>query len=250
MKYGIDKSIPLPLYYQLKQILINKIEDGEYREDEAIPSEFELIGQYEVSRTTVRQALNELVNEGYLYKRKGVGTFVSARKKSVGQQMNPGYSIFKLDEVINRNGYVCKTEFLKAGVIKATADIAAELKIGIGEEVWYMDRLRYANTKPATVSRSHIRKDLVKDFLKDAANASQHFHDYLDSRNLVITLIKEELTPGLADQEMEKYLKVDKRQAIMIVKTIGYLEDETPVEYTISSVNVSFIKMFGTIRRH
>ena len=86
MKYIIDKNIPLPLYYQLKQIIINLIDDGVYKEDETIPTEHELIEKYQLSRTTVRQALNELVTEGYLYKRKGVGTFVSSTKKINDQQ--------------------------------------------------------------------------------------------------------------------------------------------------------------------
>ena len=67
MRYIIDKSLPLPLYYQLKQIIINSIDDNIYKEDEAIPTERELIEKYNVSRTTVRQALNELCTEGYLY---------------------------------------------------------------------------------------------------------------------------------------------------------------------------------------
>ena len=54
MRYIIDKSLPLPLYYQLKQIIINSIDDNIYKEDEAIPTERELIEKYNVSRTTVR----------------------------------------------------------------------------------------------------------------------------------------------------------------------------------------------------
>lgn len=71
MRYIIDKSLPLPLYYQLKQIIINSIDDNIYKEDEAIPTERELIEKYNVSRTTVRQALNELCTEGYLYRKIG-----------------------------------------------------------------------------------------------------------------------------------------------------------------------------------
>ena len=81
MQYHIDKNLPLPLYYQLKQIIMNSIDEGIYQEDTAIPTEFELISKYDVSRTTVRQALNELVNEGYLYRKKGIGTFVSPQSK-------------------------------------------------------------------------------------------------------------------------------------------------------------------------
>ena len=182
MKYIIDKNIPLPLYYQLKQIIINLIDDGVYKEDETIPTEHELIEKYQLSRTTVRQALNELVTEGYLYKRKGVGTFVSSTKKINDQQDIINSTIYKLDKVINRNGYFCKTKFMNVGTVEATPDIAKNLSIDVGEQVWYMDRVRYAGIKVASFSRSYIHKKLLDDFDKDAKEAAQHFYQYLDSK--------------------------------------------------------------------
>ena len=249
MKYIIDKNIPLPLYYQLKQIIINLIDDGVYKEDETIPTEHELIEKYQLSRTTVRQALNELVTEGYLYKRKGVGTFVSSTKKINDQQDIINSTIYKLDKVINRNGYFCKTKFMNVGTVEATPDIAKNLSIDVGEQVWYMDRVRYAGIKVAPFSRSYIHKKLLDDFDKDAKEAAQHFYQYLDSKGLKVSIIREALIPSLPDSEVRKILEVSSKNPIMLVQDIGYAEDGTVIEYSISSLDVTFINMTATFKR-
>ena len=74
MSHQIDRSSPLPLYYQLKQILLEKIESGLWSPGDLIPSEHELQETYGVSRTTVRQTLSDLVHEGVLVRHRGRGT--------------------------------------------------------------------------------------------------------------------------------------------------------------------------------
>lgn len=248
MKYTIDKNIPLPLYYQLKQIIINLIDDGVYKEDETIPTEHEFIDKYQLSRTTVRQALNELVTEGYLYKRKGVGTFVSSKKNN-DQQEVINSTIYKLDKVINRNGFVCKTKFLNVGITEATPDIAKHLSINVGDLVWVMDRVRYAGIKVASFSRSYIDKKLLENFDKEAKEAAQHFYQYLDSKGLKVSIIRETLIPSLPDREVRKILEVSSTNPIMLVQDIGYADDGTVIEYSISSLDVTFINMTATFKR-
>src|SRR5215831_21401332 len=72
----LERSNPLPLYYQLKQVLKQQITAGHLAPHSTIPSEPELVARYRVSRATVRQALTELVHEGLLYRQHGKGTFV------------------------------------------------------------------------------------------------------------------------------------------------------------------------------
>ncbi len=80
MSYRIDKDNHLPLYYQLKQIIIKMIKNEELEEHDALPTEKELCERFDISRATVRQALKELKNEEYIYKIQGKGTFVSPVK--------------------------------------------------------------------------------------------------------------------------------------------------------------------------
>jgi len=82
---GIDKNSPVPYYYQLEQLLREKIENADWKPGDVLPSEAELCSTFGISRTVVRQALNKLCQDGVVYKEKGRGTFVakqSFRKNS------------------------------------------------------------------------------------------------------------------------------------------------------------------------
>src|SRR5713226_4658565 len=76
----IDRQSPIPMYYQIMNQLREKISAGEYTVDSALPPERELVESYQVSRMTIRQAISELVNEGILVGRRGIGTFVAPPK--------------------------------------------------------------------------------------------------------------------------------------------------------------------------
>ncbi|MDR2670807.1 MAG: GntR family transcriptional regulator, partial [Oscillospiraceae bacterium] len=76
----LDKNTPIPLYFQLKQLILGMIEAGDLRPGDLLPTEQALGGIFSISRSTTRQALSELVLEGYLYRAKGKGTFVAQPK--------------------------------------------------------------------------------------------------------------------------------------------------------------------------
>ncbi|MFZ3085954.1 MAG: GntR family transcriptional regulator, partial [Candidatus Hydromicrobium sp.] len=79
-KNVIDHSSPLPYYFQLKELLVKEIKKGRLKPGQQIPSEFKLCEQFKVSRTVVRQAISSLVQNGYLNREKGRGTFVTKPK--------------------------------------------------------------------------------------------------------------------------------------------------------------------------
>ena len=76
----IDKSVPIPLYFQLKELILAEIKEGRYKSGDLIPTEKEISDAFQISRTTVRQAITELVQEGRLYRVKSKGTFVAQPK--------------------------------------------------------------------------------------------------------------------------------------------------------------------------
>lgn len=93
----INKYSNIPLYSQLKDVIIQKIENGEYRQECKIPSEQELCETYDISRPTVRQAISELTSSGYLYKEKGKGTFVARTKTLIDIKCYSGFTDSILD---------------------------------------------------------------------------------------------------------------------------------------------------------
>lgn len=85
--FEIDKNVPIPLYYQLKQMIKRNIEKGEFKPGDRLPTEQELCEMFGISRTPVRQALTELTHEGILYRRPALGTFVSDFSLSTSQDV-------------------------------------------------------------------------------------------------------------------------------------------------------------------
>ncbi|RMG48998.1 MAG: GntR family transcriptional regulator [Acidobacteria bacterium] len=144
----------IPLYYQLENILREKIRSGELSQGEKLPTENELIEQYGVSRTTVRQALAALVKEGILERVAGRGTFVKR--------------VPSPDETIRLTGFIdglssavgTRSEILDARFVSAPAKEAEALHIGPGDRVWRLKRIRYVQEAPYAYTESYLPADV------------------------------------------------------------------------------------------
>jgi len=158
----INKHIPIPAYYQLKEIISEKIESKELKTGEKITSENKLSELYQISRMTVRQAIKELVEEGLIYKEKGKGTFVSRPK--LKRDLS---ELTSLTEEMERSGYKVKTKVLEMKVISASKRIAHKLEIALGEKIIKIDRLKLADNKPFFLETSFLPFDICPGLIKD-----------------------------------------------------------------------------------
>ena len=119
----INRTSKVPLYHQLYVILADQIDRGVWKPGEMIPPEKELGDQYQVSRMTVRQVLEILVNENKIYRERGRGTFIS--HPTVEQAM---VRIVSFTEDMQQRGFTPGTEVLSAELLPAPEDIAVKLK--------------------------------------------------------------------------------------------------------------------------
>lgn len=140
MHHIYDKA---PKYYILKNALIEKINDEELVDDHMIPSERELISTYNVSRITVRRAIDELVNEGYLYKIQGKGTYVKGDK---GKQ--DLFSITSCTNDILNFGMKPSRKVLMVDRIPANSKKQRRLELDKKDDVIAIDRVYYADEEP------------------------------------------------------------------------------------------------------
>ena len=172
----LDEKAPMALYFQLKEIIINKIKSHEWPVDSRIPTERQLCDIYKVSRITVRQALGELEREGYLYRKQGRGTFVTSPK--IEQRLSSFYSF---SEEIRRMGYTPATKVLQFKQMEAEETIAIKLNVEKGSPVYSIKRLRLANSDPFAVETSYIPGDLFKD-LNEEEITSQGLYNTLKNK--------------------------------------------------------------------
>ena len=156
MSIKINKFSPIPLYLQLKDSIIENIKNGNYQPGDKIPTEEEICNTCGISRSVIKQALSELVSEGYLMRYKSKGTYVKSNK-------NTGFlkEIVSFNEEMIRKGYVPRTEILKNEIVDCPADIAEKLNIKAGQKVINIERLRYRNNEIVyCVSSYHVAEYL------------------------------------------------------------------------------------------
>ena len=146
----LNKNLNVPLYVQLKELILGDIQNGTLSAGDMIPTEHELMDQFAISRNVVRQAIGELVEGGYLIRKKAKGTFVSTPSANV--EKTSTLEFFR--ESTLRSGAIPTTKVLSMEVLDADAEIAQRLEIAEGVRVIRINRLHYANDTPTSISES------------------------------------------------------------------------------------------------
>lgn len=219
----LDGRSPVPLYYQLKEILRQEIESGTWQPDQQIPTEADLCRQYGVSRATVRQALAVLVSEGVLYRRQGRGTFVSPAK--VEQNLLGFYSFTR--EMVER-GWAPSSRVLSADVVKARTGTARLLGIQPGAPVVRLVRLRLVRDEPLILETTYLPSDLCPG-LENEDLERQLLYDVLTKKyGLKLTGAKKYVEPVLVDQYEAQILGVKRGSPALLLERVTYA-DQRPV---------------------
>lgn len=173
----IERSSPVPLYHQLKEILLAQIADGAWAPGHMVPREQDLQDRYALSRTTVRQAMRELELGGHVTRYRGRGTFVSSPKLSHSPQPKESLS----DTLIER-GMRPGWTVLGAGDAAIDRALAPQLGVSEGDEVYRIERLRLANDEPIGVHTAWVAPRFRR-FAVDAELATGGSLDYLRASN-------------------------------------------------------------------
>ncbi|PVC84843.1 GntR family transcriptional regulator [Streptomyces sp. CS090A] len=152
---SVDRTSPVPLYFQLAQQLEAAVEQGRLAPGTLLGNEIELAARLGLSRPTVRQAIQSLVDQGLMVRRRGVGTQV------VHSQVRRPLELSSLYEDLEAAGQRPATKVLRTTMEPATAEIAAALGVAEGTEVHVVERLRYAHDEPMALLRNHLPPDLL-----------------------------------------------------------------------------------------
>lgn len=176
----LQRSSPVPLYQQLKLLLAERIKRGEWKPGELIPGEHELQAIHRLSRTTVRQALQELEREGFVTRHRGRGTFV-AQPRAASEPAGPRLSIH---EHLLAQGIHPGWQVLSIDEQPADPEIAERLQVPIGAPVVNIRRVRLGDARPLGYLSAHAPVELLGpvDAQQLAAGGSL---DYLRSKGLL-----------------------------------------------------------------
>ncbi|MDF2614429.1 MAG: GntR family transcriptional regulator [Clostridia bacterium] len=224
----LDKSIPVPLYYQLKKIILEYIQVNHKNLDESIPTENEIGEYFNISRPTVRQAINELVVEGYLYRIKSKGTFITKPKIKQGflATLDNFYS------EMNRQGLTPSTKVISVTEIESDKEISDALSLPVQSKVVKLSRLRYADQDPIVLVTTYLPQGKCPDIeTKDLENRS--LYEVLETDyQYRIASAKRSIESVLATEDKAEALNIKKGSAVQYIESKVYLYDGTPIEYS------------------
>lgn len=223
----IDHSSPLPYYFQLKELLIEEIKKGRLKPEQQIPSEFKLCEQFKVSRTVVRQAINSLVQNGYLNRKKGRGTFVTRPKitENLFQNLTGSY-----EDMLAR-GIKLVTRVLEQVKCEADDEILERLKMGTGEPVIKIKRLRFIASEPIALVTTYLPYKICPSLLKENLTNQSLYGVLGEKYSLRIAHGRRSLEAVSADRKTAALLGVKVGTPLMLLNSISYLEDGRPIEY-------------------
>lgn len=220
----------MTLYDQIKDDLLSKIKDGTYPEGQTIPSELELAEMYGVSRPTIRQALQILVSDGYLEKRRRRGTVVTKPKVSQSFTM----SISSFEDAMRLAGRLPKTKVLVFKRERANAEVEKRLELTHGQDVFKLVRLRYADDLPNVFVESYIPCTLYPGLDSFDFNGSSLYAAMDTCGNPVMTA-RRRLEVIKADGAAAALLDVEAGDPLLLFHTVARDANGTAVEYSVAT---------------
>ncbi|MGD8586982.1 MAG: GntR family transcriptional regulator [Chloroflexota bacterium] len=226
----IDVSSAIPFYYQLQLHIEKKIQSGEWKVGQQLPSEKDLCEHFGVSRTVVRRALGDLESQNLISKRKGKGSFV--KPKQHAWHLMQSLQGFYADAI--ESGQDVFTEVLEHSDIPAAGEIAEYLQLQPGELVTRMKRLRFLDGEPVVVVTTYIPKKLCPDLVK-ADFRYRSLYAYLSEEyGLVIAEGVRTIESINATDELAALLQVEDGAALSLLTSVGWTRDGTPLEYYVA----------------
>jgi GntR family transcriptional regulator len=224
---AIDHQSQIPYYIQVKDVIRERIRNRVWQPNDQLPSEAELCEAFDVSRTVIRQALQDLIHDGLIIRRKGKGSFVAPAK--ISEQLVQKLTGFYHDMIAQ--GYHPVTRVLKQSVIPSSPKVAANLGITAGTPVIEIVRQRFVEDIPIVLVTSYLPHALCPGLINDDLS-SQSLYDLLEkNHHLYIARGRRVMQAVPASENEAQLLQVDKGAPLFLLDSISYLDDDTPVEY-------------------
>lgn len=220
---AVNRTIDVPLYAQIREALredLAKMEPGQ-----AIPPEPDLQTRFEVSRITVRRAIDELVTEGLLIRQQGRGTFVQRLKLTHELNMITSWT-----EQLLAAGYASRTLHLETEEIEPPKRIASYLALGSQDQVFALRRLRLVSEEPLTLMLNYLPSRLVPGLSEKVTQRESLYETLEKDYGLIASRAIDMVETRTATDEEAKRLRIEHWAPLLCVTRVSYLEDGRPLE--------------------
>jgi GntR family transcriptional regulator len=217
----------VPYYYQLAQYIEKQIRSRAWQPGQVLPSEQDLCEQLDVSRTVVRQAMTNLANKGLIIKHNGKRSSIAHLKYTEGLMQD--LRGFHADAIAK--GQVPSTQVLEMRVVGATGEVAEALQLQEDEPLIMMNRLRFINHVPTVIVVTYIPERLCPELVNEDLTDKSLYDVLAEKYGLVIAEGYRTIEAVSASREEAKLLGVEKGSPLLLLKSVGFLENGTPLEY-------------------
>lgn len=229
---------------EVRKILIKSIENKEFGETGAMPSEDNLAVQLGVSRITVRDALAALEREGYVIRKHGKGTYANYRVINIKTPLAPAQEIAKL---LKANGYNPTTAVVSTHCKPASNDLAVKLNIKKGAEIFTVEKLFLADDVPAVFCIDIFPASLLGDTVSQIDFNESVFNIIEDKSSFKINHDIIEISPVSADRKLARLLKCQVGSPLLLIEAVEYTEENNPIMVVYEYYYSNFIR-FKSIR--
>ena len=223
---NLDKSSPLPLYYQLQENLLNMIKRKEITPGERIPSERKLCEYLDISRMTVHKAVEHLVREGYLYREHGKGTFIAEKRKE--NKISPFQSF---TEEIEKKGLSSRTILKDITLIDGDRKICHQLRVEDGSAIYKVERLRLLEGTPFLWEIVYLPSDICPN-LEEEIEDSSLYSLLENSYELNLDYAEATVEPVIIPDNIAHKLELDSDELGLLFHQLTLLKDGRPIEWT------------------
>jgi GntR family transcriptional regulator len=216
-----------PYYRWLEETLRDDISQGTYKPGDALPTEHELMRRYDLSITTVRRAVHDLVREGWIYRKAGKGTFVKRTKLEERLARLTSFA----EEMQSRN-IIPQFKLICAESVIPPSDVARFLKIIPKHKAYLIERVQIANGEPIALARGYWNPEIGE---KLAQHDLQRIALYeIVEQHLHIPLVEadESINAMTADADLARKLGVRKNSPLLVRRRLTYTTEMRPIEYT------------------
>lgn len=205
-----------PLHSYIKEELLHRIKSNEYKVGDKFPTEHELCKHFDVSRTTVRTALNQLTLEGYLVRHQGKGTFVADQK--VRQTLTQ--TVKRYSDQIEVQGKSAKISLLSIDVFPADERYKQLLDVEINDPIQRIERVRQANGEPTQYEIAYIPWSVAPGITKEQAELSL-YSSLKDDFHVHVAKTTEHVEITLADERICTHLKCEANLPCFYIETVA-----------------------------
>lgn len=228
----INRSAPIPLYYQVSQILLREIESGRYLPGELIPTEAELQIRFKVSRATIRQAIGELVYMGLLERKRSKGTSISTGRLETTLNSLASFT----NEMMSHN-FDLKTRIIEFKYIPPPQLISSILGLRPDEMVALMERVRYVEEKPIAVERWYAPLKLFpgidKKMFAETGMKQSTYYILMENYDCHISHAEDTVSAVGVEAHEARRLNVEPGHPVLMRTRISYLSEKKPATYAI-----------------